>query len=204
MAGFSRRQAAMATRLKQTELDIVALAPTVGVELRGLDLRREIDAGLRRALVGALAEHSVLLVRGQQLDEDAQFHFARQFGAIADRVKPPVEKRAFRADPENRMQLITDRVDKEGKPLGSLGDGEMWFHTDKCYVEAPHRASFLYAVEIPSEGGHTKFASLYEAYRRLPEALRRRLDGRKVLQLYDYTKSGLPDLDQRLDDLLHY
>ncbi len=193
----------MATRLKQTDLDIVALAPTVGAEVRGLDLRQGIDAGTRRALRDALDEYSVLLVRGQDLSEAAQFDFARQFGDIADRVKPPVEKRAFRADPENRMQLITDRVDQEGKPLGSLGDGEMWFHTDKCYVEKPHRASFLYAVEIPTEGGHTKFASLYEAYRRIPDDLRRRLEGRKVLQLYDYTKSAAPDLDQRLDDLLH-
>jgi len=194
----------MATRLKPTDLDLAPLAPTIGVEVRGLDLGKEIDPGTGQALRAALAEHSVLLVRGQELSEDAQFAFARAFGEIADRVKPPVEKRAFRADPENRMQLITDRVDEEGKPLGSLGDGEMWFHTDKCYVEKPHRASFLYAVEIPSKGGHTKFASLYEGYRRLPDALRRRLEGRKVLQLYDYGKAGLPDLDQRLEDLLHY
>jgi len=194
----------MATKLKQTALDLVPLAPTLGAEVRGLDLTREIDAGTREALRAAFAEYSVLLVRGQNLSEDDQFRFARQFGEIADRVKPPVEKRAFRADPENRMQLITDRVDEQGQPLGSLGDGEMWFHTDKCYVEKPHRGSFLYAVEIPSEGGHTKFASLYEAYRRIPDALRRRLEGRRVLQLYDYTKDGMPDLDQRLDDLLHY
>jgi len=194
----------MATRLKPTPLDLVKLAPTIGAEVRGLDLGRDIDAETGAALRAALAEHSVLLVRGQKLSEDAQFAFARLFGDIADRVQPPVEKRAYRADPKNRMQLITDRVDEEGKPLGSLGDGEMWFHTDKCYVAKPHRASFLYAVEIPSEGGHTKFASLYEAYRRLPDALRRRLEGRKVLQLYDYGKAGAPDLDQRLEDLLHY
>ena len=44
---------------------------------------------------------------------------------------------------------------QNGKPLGSLGHGEMWFHTDKCYHRRPHRASFLYGIEIPSEGGHT-------------------------------------------------
>ena len=99
------------------------------------------------------------------------------------------------------MQLITNRLDEQGRPLGSLGDGEMWFHTDKCYVEKPHRASFLYAVEIPAEGGHTKFASLYNAYDRLPADIRSRIEGRKVLQVYDYGKDQAADPD---DELLHY
>lgn len=195
----------MATRIHQTvPVELAPLSPTIGVEARGVDLRAEPDEATRQALRTAWAENSILLVRGQDLTEDEQFAYARVFGEVADRVAPPVEKRSYRADPTNRMQLITDRLDDQGRPLGSLGDGEMWFHTDKCYVEKPHRASFLYAVEIPSTGGHTKFASLYNAYDRLPPALREKLEGRKVLQLYDYGKAAHANLDQNLNDLLHY
>lgn len=195
----------MATQLqKSTKLEFVPLSPSIGVEARGLDITKPLDSETVQALRRAWAENSVLLVRTDGLSEDEQFAYARNFGEVADRVAPPVEKRPFRADPTNRMQLVTDEVDEEGKPKGSLGHGEMWFHTDKCYIEKPHRASFLYAVDIPTEGGHTQFASLYNAYDRLSPALKEKLDGRKVLQLYDYTSSAFPDLGQNLDDLLHY
>ncbi len=195
----------MATQLKNpTELEFVPLSPAIGVEARGIDLCEPVDPDTQAALRAAWAENSVLLMRGQDLSEEQQFAYARLFGEVADRVKPPVEKRDYRADPENRMQLITNRLDDQGRPLGSLGDGEMWFHTDKCYVEKPHRASFLYAVEIPSEGGHTKFASLYNAYDRLPTDIRERIEGRRVLQVYDYGKVEAADVDERLDELLHY
>jgi taurine dioxygenase len=196
----------MATRLKQdTTFDVVPLTPAIGAEIRGLDLRHELDGATSQALRRAWAEHSVLVIRGQDISEADQFRFAAIFGPIADRVQPPVERRAYRADPHNRMQLITDRVDEDGKPIGSLGHGEMWFHTDKCYVERPHRGSFLYSVEIPSTGGNTRFASLYRAYERIPDALRRRLDGRKVLQVYDYGKTVPADIDAYdLNTLLHF
>ena len=198
----------MATQLKKTEnLEFVPLSPAIGMEARGIDLSKPVDAATRAALRQAWVENSILLVRGQDLIEDEQFAYARLFGEVAARVKPPVEKRAYRADPDNPMQLVTNRLDDQGRPLGSLGDGEMWFHTDKCYVEKPHRASFLYAVEIPTEGGHTKFASLYNAYDRLPADIKSRIEGRKVLQVYDYGKdqaADLDDIDARLDELLHY
>lgn len=195
----------MATQLKQdAELDIVPLSSAIGVEVRGIDLYRPIGEAIGQALRQAWAENSILLVRDQELDYDAQFAYARVYGEVAARVKPPVEKRAYRPDAENPMQIVTNEVDDQGRPVGSLGDGEMWFHTDKCYVEKPHRASFLYAVEIPSEGGHTKFASLFNGYDRLPDELRAKLEGRKVLQMYDYTKTEPGSLDQPLENLLHY
>jgi taurine dioxygenase len=195
----------MATQLQQNgELTLVPLSPAIGVEVRGLDISQPIDRATGMALRQAWAENSILLVRGQNLSEDEQFAYARIYGEVAARIKPPVEKRAYRADPDNPMQLVTNELDDEGKPVGSLGDGEMWFHTDKCYVEKPHRASFLYAVEIPTEGGHTKFASLYNGYDRLPVGLRQKLEGRKVLQMYDYTKTEPGSLDQPLENLLHY
>ncbi len=194
----------MATSLKTDAVSFTPLHPDIGVEIHGVDLRHELDADTIGRIKQVWAERSVLLLRDQDISEDDQFRFARHFGAIADRVKPPVEKRAWRPDRENRMQLVTDRLDENGRALGSLGHGEMWFHTDKCYVEAPHRASFLYAMEIPPVGGHTRFASLYRAYDALPPDLKRRLDGRKVLQVYDFTKDAVADVSERLEELLHY
>ena len=101
------------------------------------------------------------------------------------------------------MMMITDNVDADGKPIGSLGHGEMWFHTDKCYHRRPHRASFLYGIEIPSEGGHTKFSSSYAAYDRLPADLKRRLDGAMVMQGQQYGVGRRIDLTLRLETMHH-
>ena len=189
---------------EKTKLEFVPLSPAIGIEVRGLDVAKPIDNETASILRRTWAENSILLLRDQDLTEEQQFGYARIYGEVAARVKPPIEKRSYRADPENPMQIVTNAIDNNGNPVGSLGDGEMWFHTDKCYVKKPHRASFLYALEIPSEGGHTKFASLYNGYESLPEELKKKMEGRKVLQMYDYTKTKPGDLNQPLEELLHY
>lgn len=195
----------MATQLESpSDLTFQPLSPVIGVEAKGVDLSKPLEPDVFAELRRAWAEHSILLIRGQDLTEEDQFRFARNFGSIAARPKPPVEKRGYVPDPENPMHLVTDRVDDEGRRLGSLGHGEMWFHTDKCYVAAPHRASLLYAIEIPTEGGHTKFASLYNANQNLPVELRKKLEGRRALQVYDYTTTAVAESGQRLEDLLHH
>jgi taurine dioxygenase len=195
----------MATQLESpSELTFRPLSSVIGVEAEGVDLSKPLDPAIFAELRRAWAEHSILLIRGQDLTEEDQFRFARNFGPIAARPKPPVEKRGYVPDPENPMHLVTDRVDDEGRRLGSLGHGEMWFHTDKCYVAAPHRASLLYAIKIPDEGGHTRFASLYNANENLPVDLRQKLEGRRALQVYDYTTTAVAEADQRLEDLLHH
>ncbi|MGB0576593.1 MAG: TauD/TfdA dioxygenase family protein [Alphaproteobacteria bacterium] len=178
------------------------LSDAIGIEVRDIDLNEPMDEILTRTLKALWAQKSILLIRGQTLDDAAQYAFARIFGEIAPRSKPPVERRDYVPDAENPMHLITDRVDENGRRLGSLGHGEMYFHTDKCYEEKPHRASTLYAMEIPSEGGHTKFASLYRAYEKLPDDLRNRLEGRRALQVYDFgTVPVGPDVN--IYELMH-
>src|SRR5262245_16741026 len=100
---------------------------------------------------------------------DDQRRFASYFGPVATRVPPkPGATGVGDAPAWNDMMLVSDKLDANGKPLGTLGHGEMWFHTDKCYHRRPHRVSFLYGIEIPSVGGHTKFSSMCAAYDRLP------------------------------------
>jgi taurine dioxygenase len=62
----------------------------------------------------------------------------------------------------------------------------MHFHHDMIHAELPHKATLLYAVEIPSHGGDTLFASGYAAFDTLDPAVRQRLEGRKALNHYNY------------------
>ena len=144
------------------------------------------------------------MFRDQKLSEDDQRRFASYFGPVAKRVKPPASSgRIVDAPDWGDLMLITDNVDANGQPVGSLGHGEMWFHTDKCYHRRPHRASFLYGMQIPSEGGNTRFSSSYAAYDRLPDDLKRRLEGLMVMQGHEYSVGRRINLNHKLEDIHH-
>ena len=195
----------MATRLKDTgTLTVTPLHPVIGAEIGGVDLSQELDATTVDAIRKAWHEHSVLLFRGQNITGEHQLRFAAQFGTVAERHKPKPGATPTDAPDWTNLMPISNKRDADGKPLGGLGQGEMWFHSDKCYHERPHRASFLYGIEIPSDGGHTKFASLYGAYDRIPDDLKHRLEGARVMQGYDYGSDSRLDLNVNLDNIFHY
>jgi taurine dioxygenase len=185
-------------------LSVHKLHPLIGAEIRGVDLSRPLDSEAVRQIKDAWHEHTVLLFRGQKLTEDDQRRFASHFGKVARRVPPKPGAKGVDSSPDwDDMMMVTDGVDANGKPMGSLGHGEMWFHTDKCYHRTPHRASFLYGIDIPSEGGHTLFASSYAAYDNLPDDLRRRLDGAWTIQGQQYGVGRRIDLTLKLEQTHH-
>jgi taurine dioxygenase len=121
------------------------LAPAIGAEIRGLDIARPLDpetvAGLRRAWL----DHAVLVFRDQSLDPDQQRAFVSIWGEIGKRAQalPHKRPRAWEGPDYNADAMLVSNIRKEGKPIGVLPDGEMWFHHDMCYAAAPNRASFL-------------------------------------------------------------
>ena len=168
-------------------ITVKKMHPFIGAEVRGVDLSHPLDADTLRQIKDAWHEHAMLVFRDQNLTEDDQRRFASYFGPVAKRVPPPKGSIKVETVAWDDMMMITDHVDANGKPVGSLGHGEMWFHSDKCYHRRPHRASFLYGIEIPTEGGHTRFSSSYAAYERLPAEVKRRIDGAMVMQGHQYT-----------------
>jgi taurine dioxygenase len=185
-------------------VSLTKLHPVIAAEIGGIDLARPLDAQTLRRIKDAWHAHTVLVFRDQELSEDDQRRFASYFGPVAKRVPPKPGAPGANTSPEwDDMMMVSDKVGADGKPLGSLGHGEMWFHTDKCYHRRPHRASFLYGIEIPSEGGHTKFASLYAAYENVPADLKRRLQGAMVIQGQQYGVGRRIDLTLPLESTHH-
>ncbi len=139
---------------------------------------------------GANVEGKLLtaLFRGQMLDEEAQMRFGRRFGTLGGIIND--------FDPAKRGNhpeiLYVSNIRVDGKLTGVLPDGEMFFHTDQCYLERPAMASMLYAIEIPSRGGNTLYANCFKAYEALPGEIKRRLEGKRALNAYDY--DGAPTL----------
>ena len=155
------------------------LSGAIGAEITGVDLRNAIDDALAGRLLDAWHRHLVILLRGQELSEDDQVRFAERFG-------PPAKIHTSQFVRSHPAVMLISNIREDGKPIGALPDGEMQFHTDQCHQEIPAKASMLYAIEVPSVGGNTLFANAYLAYETLPAEIKRRLDGRKALNAYDY------------------
>jgi taurine dioxygenase len=155
------------------------LSPALGAEILGVDLRDPIDGARERQLLDAWHQHLVILLRDQTLDEDTQVRFAETFGAPAKITSG----RTFSL--KHPSVMLISNIRQDGKPIGALPDGEMHFHTDQCHQETPAKATILYAIEIPSQGGNTLFSNAYTAYETLPEAIKRRIAGRRALNAYD-------------------
>lgn len=162
-------------------MSVHPLSPAIGAEIRGVDAC-SIDAATAAKIPPVLWRHQVILLRGQELDAPAQGAFAELFGPLQKpRTAPEVTGRA------DYMYVANRTVDGM---QGVLPDGEMQFHTDQCYYEHPSRATFLYAMEVPSKGGNTMFASSQAAYAALPDDLKQRLAGLQAYHVYDYANAA--------------
>ena len=158
---------------------ITPMSDVLGAEIGGVDLTRPLDDGTVAAIRRAWLDHLVVVLRGQGLSQLDQERFCQAFGEF-ERVKSGRAK-----DADNPHVMYVSNVRDEGLTT-TLEDGEMWFHSDQCYFERPVSATTLYAEEVPSRGGNTRFANCYAAYEALPDDIRRRVDGRRALNAYDY------------------
>jgi taurine dioxygenase len=167
----------------------ITVTPTgaaLGAEVGAVDLRSLSDADFA-AVYRAWLDHSVLLMRGQVLSDDDLIAFSRRFGELDF---APIQENGRRFVDGHPEIYVVSNVVENGVAIGSLGAGEAVWHTDMSYLEDPPKASMLYAIEVPPEGGNTGFTSMYRAYEALPEGLKRRLSGRRVKHDGTYNSGG--------------
>lgn len=160
------------------------LSPALGAEIVGVDLSEEIEDHIFEQIRDAWHRNLVILLRGQELSEEDQVRFAEKFG-------PPAVIHTKQFVRNHPAVMLISNIREDGKPIGALPDGEMHFHTDQCHQERPAMASMLYALEVPSTGGNTLFANGYMAYETLPDGIKRRIEGRKALNAYDYDGAAM-------------
>lgn len=150
-------------------MKVVPSNQALGAEIEGVDLRTIDDSGFA-VIHRAWLDRLVLLFRGQRLSDDDLIGFSCRFGELDWAPVQETGRRFVEGYPEI---YVVSNVIENGEPIGSLGAGEATWHTDMSYLEAPPKASMLYALEVPAAGGNTYFCNMYRAYELLPEALRR-------------------------------
>ncbi len=138
-----------------------------GAQIEGVNLKAMSDDEVE-AIADAQAAYGVVFFRDQALTADDQLAAARRFGPInVNRFFTPVPEQ-----PQVAMVL------KEPQHTANVGGG---WHTDHSYDLAPALGSMLHALEVPSSGGDTLFASMYQAFDALSPELRRTVAGLRAV-----------------------
>lgn len=166
-------------------LNLTRLGTHIAARVDGVDLSQPIDDDLATALQAALTEHLVLVFPGQNLSEDDQIRFAGAFGEVSRHLRPDAMRNTGEPAPHPAVMMVTNER-KDGKPTGYLPDGEIFYHTDSCFIETPQRAVCLYAMAVPETGGDTIFASACRMYDTLPNKLKARLAGRDAVNSFEF------------------
>ncbi|TAJ40738.1 MAG: TauD/TfdA family dioxygenase [Reyranella sp.] len=178
-----------------SELWIQPSGGALAADVHGVDLSKPISDAVFARIAEAWGKHLVLRFSGQKLDDPTLMKFSARFGAL-DRV-PIAAASLDRANsgvvPEAAEWVaVIASVKKDGKAVGSLGSYELVWHTDMSYNPLPPRASLLYALEVPPDGGNTGFLNMYAAYETLPSDLKRAIEGKSCI--HDSSRNSAGEL----------
>ncbi len=176
-----------------SELWIQPTGGALGADVHGVDLSQPIGEAAFQRIAEAWAEHSVLRFSGQKLADPALMKFSARFGEL-DRA-PVLATDLERNDSDLARDVVEwvaviSNLKKEGMSVGSLGNYELVWHTDMSYNDIPPRASLLYAMEVPPDGGNTGFLNMYAAYDTLPAELKRVIEGKTCIHDSSHNSAG--------------
>lgn len=172
----------------ETGLSIEPIHPAFGARVTGLDLRRPLDEAAARALRDAFLRHSVLVFPAQDVTDEQQVAFSREFGELetVDFKEGAKSKRHPNVYELSNVDENGELLDAKADKMTFLAVNERW-HTDSSFKAIPSKASILSARRAPPVGGDTCYASMRVAWETLPDELRRRVEGLKAVHHYAYS-----------------
>lgn len=175
-------------------MNVIPTGRALGAEIIGIDLSKDVSATQREFIFNAWTENLVLLFRGQGLSFADLLRLRELFGPpgqAANQLLGLGRKKYLRDEIPDEITIISNIVDDEGKPIGGLGDGEAFWHTDSSFTEKPISASLLHAIEVTEEGGETAFLNMYRAYEEMPAALAARIEDKYVNHSKVHNSAGV-------------
>lgn len=173
------------------DFSITPLTPTIGAEIRGLDLGAPIDNNTMHRIRQIWLEHVIILFPEQDIDDDQQIAFSRRVGdlelinmaALQMPGKPEIY-RATNLDQDDEFMPLDHPVMQTNR------DNQKW-HTDSSFKQVPAMASLLHARIVPEMGGETEFANLAAAYDALDDETKERIDDLIVVHNFFWSRKDV-------------
>jgi taurine dioxygenase len=156
--------------------------PITGAEVFGVDLSEPLTPETRTALDRLLAERGVLVFHDQSLDPRSFARAIENFGPLM-----PQQLSQFSLEGDPVVGFISN-ADVDKASGRKLVRGEQ-YHTDHSNYREPPKATALYGVDIPRDGGDTQFSNVQVAFDELPAEIKARIDGATSLHAYQSSRS---------------
>ena len=141
----------------------------IGAELLDVNLGDAVrDDGLFHEIYAALLKYKVLFLRDQDLDKLSR----KDHAAFAMRMGPLEAHPMVPSHPD--APGLTQIYKTPEKPADRY---ENSWHCDTTFREAPPMGAVLRCIECPPVGGDTMWANMVLAYEKLPESVKKEIDG---------------------------
>ena len=172
---------------KMGKINLKPLSDSVGAEILSINLTK-LHATEFKEIRSALDAYGGLLFRNQELSPENLVGFSKMFGDLDHAPQMENGKTAVEGFPE--IYIVSNILDDNDKPIGSLGAGEAVWHTDMSYLPNPPDFSMLYAIEVPAKGGDTSLCGMAAAYDALPKDLRDSIQKKAIKHDGTYNSGG--------------
>ena len=149
------------------------LNAAVGAEIEGFEPRMPLDDDTVRDLRAAFDDRGVLVFRNLDLDEDMQRYLV--FSLLGEGMPDP-EDRA-----EKTPMLVSNKEKNGAAPYGRL-----LFHCDNMWARRQQPIISLYGLEVEQPTAPTMFVSMGDAWDRLPDDLRARVESLEARHGFDH------------------
>ncbi|KAI1099349.1 TauD-domain-containing protein [Jackrogersella minutella] len=168
---------------------VTDLTPTIGTEVRGVQLSSLSNAG-KDQLARFVAERKVVAFRDQDL-ADLPISKALEFGGYFGRHHIHPTSGSPEGHPEIHL-VHRGEGDRTHETFFENRTSSVAWHSDVSYEQQPPGTTFLYILDKPETGGDTLFVNAAEAYSRLSPLFQERLHGLKA------THSGVEQANSSL------
>ena len=149
-------------------MKIEAITPSIGAEISGVSLNKDLNDDICDQIYNALIKHQVIFFRDQGLSPESHLKLAKSFGE----PEPPHPVYPHVDGYENIVLLKNDKDD--------IPNTTDW-HKDLTFRANPPFASILHGIKIPDVGGDTLWASMSAAYDNLPDGWKQHLENLEAI-----------------------
>jgi taurine dioxygenase len=141
----------------------------IGCNVEGIDVNQATDAQIT-TLRDLLYKNRLIVLKDQDLGEDAYCAFAKRFGEPVPYLQDNYHH------PEFPLIFVSSNVKKDGQQIGVARTGGYW-HSDTSFEPDPKFITMLMPKVLPPVARSTRFIDMAAVYAQLPQATKDRLEG---------------------------
>ena len=154
-------------------IEVQPLHPAIGALMTGIDARRPLTRDEVATIDRGMDKHAVLILPGQDITDEQQLAFSRNFGPLEEGANSTVRNSELRLAPAfadvSNLDRDGARLARDNKRrMAALGN-RLW-HSDASFRAVPAKYSILSGRIVTNDGGNTEFADMRAAYDALDPA----------------------------------